>query len=70
MVYYGLFVGDIIVYFDIFFYIFDFNVKCVFVYLCLNILFGFCYLVESMDKVYMVLEIYVGYLYIEVYLIM
>lgn len=77
MVHYCLFVDDTKVLLSVenppswhFFDISDSNAKCVLAYSCSNSPFGLCYLVESMDKVYMFLETNVGHLHIEVYLIM
>lgn len=74
MVYYGLFVCDIKVFLLVekllflqIYDIFDINVRCVFMYLCLVILFCLCFLGESMDKVYVFFEIYVEYFQIEIF---
>lgn len=68
VVYYGLFVGDIEVFLFVenllflkIYDIIDVNVRCVYFYLCLMILYGICYFGESMDKVYVFFDIYVEY---------
>lgn len=71
---YGLFVGDIKVFFFIEYLLFleiydviNLIVRCVRFYSCLFIFFGLCYFGESMNKVYVFFNIYVEYYFIDIF---